>query len=624
MHLADCSEVEDWARDLSAVQVDETIARVGALEKKIRGLAREMGMGELPRTIAASAQCMGLEEIEGWEKKVAGVEAEVSGLLLARDSKNQEIEKLLRISAELKTFAPLGRMGAGVRYSFLSVETGRVRRQNVPLLERALSQVPHVIMPLAVEGETVTLAAIALRKDGAALDGALRDAAFERVTLPAEIEEFSEDAQKEVSARASVMRRELSVVEEEIAAARRRYRAALAELSGRINCTKLLSRARAHFRRTGSACLISGWVPEAQVAPLSTLIEEAARGHCYIEVRSPGEVPGVKAGAVKVPVLFRNPFFARPFEILTAGYGIPSYDSIEPTVFVAVTFLIMFGVMFGDIGEGLSLMLIGGVLVRRRSAQLMKIGSLIFYCGFSSLIFGFFYGSFFGVERWFAPLWIRPMSDVMFFLRTAVYFGIAMVSLGIVINIVNALRTRDWVRGLFDKSGLLAGVIYWGSVGLITNALLLKGRGAHPAVVLLVVGVPVLLLFLKAPVARLAGRSPRLFPEGALTYFMETIIEVVEIFMGFLANTLSFIRVAAFALAHAMLFMAVFSVADAVRGAPGGPLLSAAVVVVGNAIIIVLEGLIVTIQAIRLEYYEFFGKFFSPEGTRYEPVRIVE
>jgi len=217
---------------------------------------------------------------------------------------------------------------------------------------------------------------------------------------------------------------------------------------------------------------------------------------------------------------------------------------------------------------------------------------------------------------------MRPMSNIIFFIKTAIYFGIAVMSLGVLINIVDALRTRDWIKGLFDKAGLLAGVIYWGGVGLVINLLVLEGAGPSRSLVMLLVGVPVLLIFMRAPVERLLGRSAKLFPEGALTYFMETIIEVVEIFLSFLANTLSFIRVAAFALAHAMLFMAVFTLADAVRNIPGGTLVSLLLIIVGNFLIILLEGIIVTIQAIRLEYYEFFGKFFGEEGTRYEPVKI--
>ena len=623
MHLADFSEIEDWAQDLSAVQASEALERAGKLEKKLRELAAGTGIRDLPKTISSAAQYMTLADLDKAETEVAEIEAAVSGLIAGRDSKAQELEKLLKISEELKVFAPLGRIDPGARYSFLEAVTGKVPRRNLPLIERAMEGIPCVLMPFSMEGDVVTLVALTLKRDAAALDRALREASFERIVPPSGLSDISGDAQRTLAKKTDALRRELSTMDEEIAAARRRYRQPLREMSERINCTKLLARARGYFRKTGSACLISGWVPEKNVPELSRALDAVTVGHCYIEARKPDEISAVRRGRVKVPVLLKNPLFVRPFELLTSAYGIPAYHATDPTIFVAITFLIMFGVMFGDIGDGLVLALLGAFLVGRRyKEQARRIGALVLSCGLASMVCGFLYGSFFGVERWFPPLWMRPMSNIIFFIKTAIYFGIAVMSLGVLINIVDALRTRDWIKGLFDKAGLLAGVIYWGGVGLVINLLVLEGAGPSRSLVMLLVGVPVLLIFMRAPVERLLGRSAKLFPEGALTYFMETIIEVVEIFLSFLANTLSFIRVAAFALAHAMLFMAVFTLADAVRNIPGGTLVSLLLIIVGNFLIILLEGIIVTIQAIRLEYYEFFGKFFGEEGTRYEPVKI--
>jgi V/A-type H+/Na+-transporting ATPase subunit I len=623
MHLTDFSEIEGWAQDLSAVHASEALERAGKLEKKLRELAAGIGIRDLPKTISSATQYMTLADLEEAERKVAEAEAEVSGLVVGRESKAQELEKLLKMSEELKVFAPLGGIEPGARYSFLEVVTGKVPRRNLPLIERAMEGIPCVLMPFSMEGDMVTLVALTLKRDTAALDRALQEASFEKVIPPSELSELSGDAQRTLAQKTDALRRELSTMDEEIAAARRRYRQPLQEMSERINCTKLLARARGYFRKTGSACLISGWVPEKDIPELSRALDTVTSGHCYLETRKPDEISAVRGGRVKVPVLLKNPLFIRPFELLTSAYGIPAYHATDPTIFVAITFLIMFGVMFGDIGDGLVLALLGAFLAGRRyKEQVRGIGALVLSCGLSSMVCGFLYGSFFGVERWFPPLWMRPMNNILFFIKTAIYFGVAVVSLGVLINIVDALRSRDWIKGIFDKAGMLAGVIYWGGVGLVINLLVLGGAGLSRSLVMLLVGVPVLLLFMKAPVQRLLGESAKLFPEGVMTYFMETIIEVVEIFLSFLANTLSFIRVAAFALAHAMLFMAVFTLADAVRNIPGGTLVSLLLIVVGNFLIILLEGIIVTIQAIRLEYYEFFGKFFSEEGTRYEPVKI--
>ncbi|MCX6354880.1 MAG: hypothetical protein NTZ78_08255 [Candidatus Aureabacteria bacterium] len=624
VHLTDSSELKEWGGDLSAVPTAEIIDRLEKCEKKIRDLAQWLGIGALPRTISSARQYMNAGQLEQEEKRIAEIETELRALLHNRDSTNEEIEKLLKISGDLKLLAPLGPIGLGARTSFLQVETGRIRRKNLPLIERALAGIPHAIMSLGTEKDVLALAVISLKKDAAVLSGALRDASCERITLPAETSEISEGVEGETADKVAAFRRTLAAQQGEIAAFRRRHERALKELAERINCTKLLSHARTHFRKTASTWLITGWIPAAHAFRVSAEIERMAKGRCYIEVRSPIAVPGVREGRVKVPVLLRNPIFVRPFELLTSTYGIPAYNTIDPTLFVAITFLIMFGVMFGDIGDGLVLALLGGFLAfRGHPVELRRIGTLILYGGISSLIFGFLYGSFFGVEDWFAPLWISPMHNVLYFITTALYFGIAMVSLGILINIINALMTRDWIRGIFDKAGLLAGVVYWGCIGLVIRFLVDKeGVGINRSLVIAIVGVPILLLFMKAPGAWLMGKSAKLFPEGVLTYFMEMLIEVVEIFLGFLANTLSFIRVAAFGLAHAMLFIAVFALVDAVRAGTFGTVISILLILLGNIVIIVLEGLIVTIQAMRLEYYEFFGKFFTAEGERYAPIKI--
>ncbi|MCC6450039.1 MAG: hypothetical protein IT574_05720 [Candidatus Aureabacteria bacterium] len=622
MHLADCGEIGDWAQDLAAEETGETLLRTDRLEKKLRELARGIGIRELPRRVSRAAQRLSAADLDEWEEKLAALDAEVGGLVIERGSKAQELEKLLAIAREAAALGPLARLDAGARHSVLEISTGRVSRRGFALLERTLDGVPHVLMPLGSEGDRVTVAALGLKKDKAALDAALREAAFEPVAPPAG---QAGDVGGALRGKTEALRARIEALDGEIAAARGRCRGPLAELSARIACTRLLASARSRFRRTGSASLISGWVPDARVPALKAAIESATGGRYYLNIRPPAEVPGVAEGRVKVPVLFKNPFFARPFELLTATYGIPAYGTIDPTIFVAVTFLLMFGVMFGDIGQGLVLALIGALLVRgRRAPQVKKSGALLFACGLSSTAFGFLYGSFFGVESWFRPLWVRPMSDVFLFLKAAIFLGIAVVTLGLLLNIADALRTRDWVRGIFDKAGLLAGVIYWGGAGLAINALMLNDSSVSPRIILWVVGTPVLLLFLKAPFSRLAGKSPRLFPDGPLTYLLEMVIEVVEIFVGFLSNTLSFIRVGAFALAHGMLFMAVFSLSDVIARTPGGTYSSALIILLGNLLIFCLEGMIVTIQAVRLEYNEFFGKFFAGDGAAYEPISIAE
>ncbi len=209
---------------------------------------------------------------------------------------------------------------------------------------------------------------------------------------------------------------------------------------------------------------------------------------------------------------------------------------------------------------------------------------------------------------------------MIYFFKVAVYFGVVLISTGILLNVINAIRARDFKATLFDQAGLVSAVIYWCGIGAVS--IFLSNRPIPVKLIIFGIGIPVLLLFLREPLSALAGRRKVRFEKGILTYLMETVIEIMEIVTGYLGNTVSFIRVAAFALAHVGLFIAVFSLVEMVRGGVSGAIYSALILIFGNAVIIALEGLVVTIQAIRLEYYEFFGKFFMGGGVAYKPIGL--
>lgn len=624
MHLVRIGEFYDWAKDLDSVRIDGQLSEHEELERKLDYLMKKLGVSSSDvLKEAPKAKLMGIGEERSL---VSEIESEVSKVFVEYEGVKEHIHKLEDMFKQVKTLEPVAFLDTSSKFSFLEMAVGKLNIKNIGIIERGLARVPNVILPFRTEGEECLVLVMVLKKDKALLEAALRDAFFQRMEIPEEAKGVTKDVIEKLGLRIDDEREKLKRIERKIADEKKRYGETLVNLAGSIRVGKLIAKTRGYFKKTSRTFLVTGWVPQKEGDRLVEAIRSATEGRCVVE-RVPAEkMSREERERVGIPVEYENPALLKPFELLVSGYGTPSYGAIDPTFFFAVTFLVMFGVMFGDVGDGFVLALCGFFMKRAKRAKetVKKVGSLFLWCGISATIFGFLYGSVFGVESWLPAIWVSPMDNIMYMVKVALFFGIFVISMGIIINLINSFHSGDLMKGIFDKAGLLGGLIYWGCVGLILKTFVTEGFRASPLLVGIIVGVPLLLFFLRAPAAKLLGKRKKMFPEGAATYFMEMFVEIIEIFVGYLANTVSFIRVAAFALAHAGLFLAVFSLVDTVRTSPGGGFWAFLILVIGNIIILVLEGLIVTIQGIRLEYYEFFGKFFGKEGRKYEPIGLKE
>ncbi len=614
LHPIRVTELEPWAEGLQAERTAETLTWENALLARARELLAKCAERPAPPE-AAEGPAVQAEA----EKALRRAEERLHPLQAEREAKVEEIAVQERILQEIGTFA-LDKIGfpLGKRYSFLEIELGNLPAENLPFLEGGLKTVPHVILPVQQEGRRLTAVAIVLRKDRAVLDKSLDEAGFDRAQVPAERAGLDRDLKAAVEATLARLREELAEINRRIAAAEAEAVPDLQRLRRRLELSRTIAKAKSYFRKTSRTYLISGWVPKKHSADLVQRVRELTGGRCYCEFQDPEAMEGVRTGEIQVPVAFAHSPFLKPFELLIREYGIPDYRAIDPTPFVAVTFLILFGAMFGDVGHGL-LLALGGLLLRARAGA-ARAAALLLYCGLSSMVFGFLYGEFFGYEELIPAFWLRPMHSVSSVMQTAVLFGVAVVTLGILLNIANALRSRRFLDAVFDKAGLIGALFYWSAAGLLIKGLIFRSPTPPPLAAGLL-GLPVLILFLKGPLRKALGASEKMFPEGALTYLLETAVEVLELVTGYLANTVSFIRVAAFALAHIGLFLALFSLIRAVRDFPLSGLWTALLLIGGNLGIILLEGIVVVIQSMRLEYYEFFSKFFpAGKGVEYHPL----
>ena len=322
------------------------------------------------------------------------------------------------------------------------------------------------------------------------------------------------------------------------------------------------------------------------------------------------------------PTKLQNPKFFKPFEMFIRMYGLPSHDEMDPTIFVALTYTFIFGAMFGDVGQGLCLFIGGGLLYKIKKWNLAGIISV---AGIFSTFFGFMFGSFFGFEGTIIkPMWLSPMHAMMKLpfvgqLNTvfivAVAFGMALILLAMVFQIINAKKRGDKENLFFSPNGV-AGLVFYGFL-VLTIVLYMTGHKTPGNIMMIIfLGIPVIMFLLKEPLGQLVeGKKPK--AEGGVGMFLvQGFFELFETMLSFFSNTISFVRIGAFAVSHAAMMEVVLMLGGITDGA-GNP--NWIIIVLGNIIVCGLEGLVVGIQVLRLEYYEMFSRFYTGSGREFHP-----
>lgn len=372
---------------------------------------------------------------------------------------------------------------------------------------------------------------------------------------------------------------------------------------------------------------MAGWVPESLYPLFKERLQDYDDNIIILE-KSPEEL----GKDTKVPTKLSNSALFKPFEAMVNVYGTPSYNEIDPTKFLAITYMIIFGLMFGDLGQGLVFVFAGLYMVKKMGRP--NLGGVLLRIGSMSSIVGIVYGSFFGNETLLPALFnnilnlnftfIHPIESqfTMPVLIVSVVFGVSLLLIAYVFNLINSIKKKDLENGLFGRNGL-TGLILYVSILLF----IVVKTGYLPTIMnnivwFIIFIVLLLVTVLKQPIANAVMHKNKLLDEKPSDYFVEAGFGALETVIGFISNTLSFIRIGAFAINHAALFMA-FEILGKLIG--GGSLLSVGGVIMfilGNVMIIGLEGLIVFIQGLRLQFYEFFGKYYEGEGIEFKPVKL--
>jgi len=356
--------------------------------------------------------------------------------------------------------------------------------------------------------------------------------------------------------------------------------------------------------------IAEGWIPRSLINTFKATVRKLIPKIISLTFINP------RVGE-KVPILPRYRGVLRYFSQLTMVRGVPSYWELDPTLIFTSLFIIMYGMMFGDMGLGPIISLIGYLLYKFRkpilgiSGSSMRIlGVILIFCGISSTLFGLFYGTAFLAEVC-KPLFISPLHDINELIKVSILFGIVQIVIGIVINITNSIVEKDYYRAFLCNKGLVALVYYVSGVTLV-YAIIKNNYNFNIAFTGLYM-IPSTLV-LSSMVIVLIGPITKYFKgeAGIGECLNEGIAELLELIIGYLANTISYVRLAAFALAHEALGMAAGALSGLIGVIPSYVIL--------NFVALGLEGVVVGIQSLRLIYYEFSTKFYRGDGVMYKPV----
>lgn len=534
-----------------------------------------------------------LKEVDDWLREI-WLECSYCQEGLRRiEEERKHVDQLLR---SLDNFAALdidlGLLTGSKR--FVDVHIGTVPTANLDRLKQAVTLAGYLARPFMQSEDLshVVVAGPKGREDE--VRPVLQAAGWRRVEIPSELHDRPEKVRRDLQTRLDQLTKDTGIQCQLIETTQQ-------DFTDKLNAAQQLLALAAPYAELGEAlrgrgglALIGGWVPKRDLPRVREQLFERLGNRFVLTARDP--LPEERA---RVPSVIRHPRLLQPFMQLVKNYGVPRYGEVDPTWLFAITFVAMFGMMFGDIGHGAVIATLAYVLRR----VLGGFRWFVLAAGLSSMLFGLFYGSIFGYEELIHPVWMSPLSDPILMLTLAFYWGVGFILVATGLTVYNRLVDRRYADALLDGKGL-AGMLFY--LGVL--------YGAYRQINAGVFGLPETAAIL-VPLGAVLAYKWRHYHAEIGERVLVVFIEGFETVMSYLANTLSFLRVAAFSLNHVALAIAVFTLAGMMDTA--GHWIT---VVLGNVFIMVMEGGIVAIQVLRLEYYEGFSRFFSGDGREFRPL----
>ncbi len=595
IHLEE-TEDDTQFKDFPAAEFHQYFHRIHSRFKKIASYM------EQPLNESASSELtepVSMQQMLEADEKLRQIWSEVSQYEEQQRQLKEQSSAINQLTGSLQRFLSLdidlNRLGH--KSQFLNVRSGMVASTNTAQLKRALSISGYVIEIFYTGDGVDYVVIVGSTLQEREVEDLLRTADFRELTIP---EEFS-DRPQQVSQRLEQQQRDINTRQQQAQQKLRELidsqQPLLMEIGRLIYRAMAYANLAAFLKGKGQLLTLQGWVPESRMDEIEAELQGKMRYPFQLLFESPG-----REELSQVPTKLRQNWLLKPFNQLIGQFGLPQYGEYDPGILFALSYTLMFGMMFGDIGHG-GIIVFAALLFIRRMPALTVIAGL---AGLSSMFFGWLYGSVFGYEDILHPVWMSPMHDPQHVLMLALYWGIGFLVIANLLSIRNTWVMGQFAQALYSPQGVAGLVFYLSGVGFLLFG---ETQGLMLSLLLKVLVVLAMLVMLVYQWSHSTGA----FFERVLV----VVIEGLEIVINSVSSTLSFLRVAAFSLNHIALASAVFAIAAMMDSFGHG-----VSILLGNIFIIVLEGAIVAIQCLRLEYYEGFSRFFSGKGKPYQPLSI--
>lgn len=586
---------------------DECQRAVTEVEKM--ALELNMDLRVIPDHIKAYTKEQALEDLKELEEKIGPNMVSIS-------EKRKQVESIEELSKNLRYITKHINFGLLNQMQYIKYEVGRLSRENRLHIKKNYENISELIFEIgeieaSKEDIYIVFYLSELEEESHRL---LKSLNWQKLEIGNDLLGDVEACKEENDKKLEIIKKQITILEKDIFEFKAGLMQRLNKIYSRMQLELKILEIKEHLIKGNNVFVLTAWIRARDYHKLEEQIASVTDKYVMM-ARKPSDL----GNEIMPPTLLKNNWFFRPFELIVQLYGLPSYNEIDPTPFLAITFCLMFGIMFGDIGQGLIYFLAGVFIAKKipiASGILKRLGA-------SSMLFGLVYGSVFGLEEIpileeIALVHGGPLNttNIMPILVMGIIFGIVVLTVSFIFGIINALRRKDMEEAFFGKNGV-TGYLFF--LGLIGTAVCILGIIPLPVVVPIMIMILMLVIMLfKEPLTHLIEGSRPLIKGDKGSYYIESGFEGVETILSTLSNSISFIRVGAFALNHAGLFMAFKVMATMVPDAFSKFM----IIVLGNILILTLEGLVVFIQGLRLQYYEMFSKYFNGEGIAYNPLKI--